>query len=175
ERRDLTLKSSYLSRYKTWVQMCGVGVLMLLSCATPTFMDWFLGALALLPVVGYVALRVLARRRWKGAGWFAISFATVLLIHRSLGGHVTAVALMYFIVGVTWASGLGYLFSVGQLRGRGRVAGAGDGRAGGGVRAEAPLRPRRSAGARAQARDRKDRRRGVTSRWCPRSRVRCAM
>jgi cardiolipin synthase len=121
EKRDLQLKSSYLARYKTWVQMCGVGVLMLLSAASAQFMDLFLGALALLPVVGYVALRLIARRRWKGAGWFAISFAALLLIHRTFGGHVLSVALMYFIVGVTWASGLGYLFSVGQLRGRGRV------------------------------------------------------
>ena len=122
ERRDLQLKSSYLSRYKTWVQMCGVGVLMLLSASTPAFMDRFFGALALSPVVGYLALRLVARRRWKGAGWFAISFAAMLLIHHSFGAHVTAVALMYFIVAITWASGLGYLFSVGQLRGRGRVA-----------------------------------------------------
>ncbi|MGZ3407482.1 MAG: CDP-alcohol phosphatidyltransferase family protein, partial [Polyangia bacterium] len=64
ERRDLPLKSSYLARYKTWVQMCGVGILMLLSAATPLFMDWFLGTLALLPVVGYVALRLVAGRRW---------------------------------------------------------------------------------------------------------------
>ena len=101
--------------------MCGVGVLMLLSASTPSFMDWFLGALALLPVVGYLGLRFVARRRWKGAGWFAISFAALLLIHRSFGGHVLAIALMYFIVAVTYASGLGYLFGVGKLKGRGRV------------------------------------------------------
>jgi hypothetical protein len=101
--------------------MCGVGVLMLLSASTPEFMDWFLGALALLPVVGYLALRFIARRRWKGAGWFAISFAALLLIHRSFGGHILAIALMYFIVAVTYASGLGYLFGVSQLEGRGRV------------------------------------------------------
>ena len=121
ERRDLQLKSSYLARYKTWVQMCGVGVLMLLSASTSAFMDWFLGALALLPIVGYLALRFVARRRWKGAGWFAISFAALLLIHRGFGGHVLAIALMYFIVAVTYASGLGYLFGVGKLKGRGRV------------------------------------------------------
>ncbi|MDB4971543.1 MAG: CDP-alcohol phosphatidyltransferase [Myxococcales bacterium] len=121
ERRDTPLKSSYLSRYKTWAQMCGVGVLMLLSAATPTFMDWFFGVLAVLPVVGYLALRLIARRRWKGAGWFAISFSVLLLVHRSFGGHVLVVSLMYFVVGITWASGLGYLFSVGKLRGRGRV------------------------------------------------------
>ena len=122
ERRDLPLKSSYLARYKTWVQMCGVGVLMLLSASTPSFMDWFLGAFTLLPVVGYVALRLFTRSRWKGAGWFAISFASLLFIHRSFGGHVLAIALMYFIVAVTYASGLGYLFGVGKLKGRGRVS-----------------------------------------------------
>jgi len=88
-------------------------------------MDWFLGALALLPVVGYLALRFVARRRWKGAGWFAISFAALLLIHRSFGGHILAIALMYFIVAITYASGLGYLFGVKKLEGRGRVS-AGD-------------------------------------------------
>src|SRR5262249_37815380 len=88
EQRDLQLKSSYLARYKTWVQMCGVGVLMLLSAASATFMDWFLGVLAAVPIVGYVVLRVALRRRWKGAGWFAISFASLLVIHRIFGGHV---------------------------------------------------------------------------------------
>jgi hypothetical protein len=101
--------------------MCGVGVLMLLSAATPAFMDWFLGVLAVGPVIGYAVVRLGFRRHWKGAGWFAITFAVLLLIHRTFGGHVLAVALMYFIVGVTWASGLGYLFSVGKLRGHGRV------------------------------------------------------
>jgi CDP-diacylglycerol--glycerol-3-phosphate 3-phosphatidyltransferase len=125
EHRDLQLKSSYLARYKTWVQMCGVGVLMLLSAATPDFIDWFLGVLAVGPVVAYFALRFLARRRWKGAGWFALSFAVCLLVHRTLGGHVFAIALMYFIVLITYASGLGYLFGVKQLKGRGRVT-AGD-------------------------------------------------
>jgi CDP-diacylglycerol--glycerol-3-phosphate 3-phosphatidyltransferase len=121
EKREQTLKSTYLARYKTWVQMCGVGVLMLLSAATPDFMDWFLGVLTLGPIIGYAVARLAFRRVWKGAGWFAISFAVLLLIHRAYGAHVLAVTLMYFIVGVTWASGLGYLFSVGNLRGRGRI------------------------------------------------------
>jgi CDP-diacylglycerol--glycerol-3-phosphate 3-phosphatidyltransferase len=121
ERRDTQLKSSYLSRYKTWVQMCGVAVLMLLGSSSTRFMDWFFAVLALAPVLGYLTLLIATRRRWKGAGWFAVSFAGLLLTHRMFGAQVTAVGLMYFIVGVTWASGLGYLFSVGQLRGRGRV------------------------------------------------------
>jgi hypothetical protein len=100
---------------------CGVGVLMLLSAATPQFMDWFFASLAVFPIVGWVALRLIAKRSWKGASWFAVSFTAVFLVHRVFGGHVTAVALMYFIVGLTWVSGLGYLFSVGELRGRGRV------------------------------------------------------
>jgi len=121
ERRDLQLKSTYLSRYKTWVQMCGVGVLMLFSVSTPAFMDGFFGTLAVLPIVGYLVARIGFGRRWKGAGWFAISFAGMLALHRAVGREWTAVALMYFIVGLTWVSGLGYLFGVGQLRGRGRV------------------------------------------------------
>jgi CDP-diacylglycerol--glycerol-3-phosphate 3-phosphatidyltransferase len=121
ERRDRALKSTYLARYKTWVQMCGVAVLMLLSITTPAFMRWFFGVLAVLPVVGWVTIKLAARRHWKGAFWFAVSFTGMFLLEYFFGSHITAVALMYFIVGLTWVSGLGYLLSVGQLRGRGRV------------------------------------------------------
>jgi cardiolipin synthase len=124
ERRDTTLKSTYLARYKTWVQMCGVAVLMLLSIMTPTFMDWFFGVLAVLPVVGWLTLRLVRGRSWKGAFWFAVSFTGMFLLEYFFGSRITAVALMYFIVGLTWVSGLGYLYSVGQLRGRGRVQAA---------------------------------------------------
>ena len=103
------------------------------------------------------ALRFVARRRWKGAGWFAISFAALLLIHRSFGGHVLAIALMYFIVAITYASGLGYLFGVGKLHGRGRI----DRR-----RPRAPDDVDRAARSSPSARSRAPiRRRGRSSRW----------
>jgi phosphatidylglycerophosphate synthase len=125
ERRGLSLKSSYLARYKTWVQMCGIGVLFLLGAAPPRAMELVLLACAVLPVLFFVLRYALVRKPWKGASFFAVSFATLLVSHRIQGAHATAMLLGYYILGITWASGLGYFFSVGQLKGRG-VATAGD-------------------------------------------------
>ena len=79
------------------------------STSTPTFMDWFFGALAAAAGRRLPGAALLARRRWKGAGWFAISFAGLLAVHASSAATCSAIALMYFIVAITWASGLGYL------------------------------------------------------------------
>jgi cardiolipin synthase (CMP-forming) len=121
ERRGLSLKSTYLARYKTWVQMCGAAVLLMLATLPRLSMEIVFGVLAAAPVVGFVAVRLFARRSWKGASWFAVSFGALFALHRFTDAHTTAVALMGLIVGVTWVSGLGYLFSVGQLRGKGAL------------------------------------------------------
>ena len=124
ERRDLQLKSSYLARYKTWVQMCGVGVLMLLSASTPD-------------VHGLVPRRARACCRSSATSALRCSSRAVAgrapagspsrsrrccCIHRSFGG-----ARRWRSRSCTSSSpspgpaGLGYLFGVGKLKGRGRV------------------------------------------------------
>jgi hypothetical protein len=105
--------------------MCGVGLLMLLSAAPTEFMDWFLGVGAVLPLLAFVVRYATARRPWKGAAAFTVSFTSVWLVHRLYGSTATAMLLGWYIVGITWASGLGYFASIGRLRGRG-AATAGD-------------------------------------------------
>jgi phosphatidylglycerophosphate synthase len=122
ERRRLQLKSSYLARYKTWVQMCGVGVLMFINTFSTSTVNILLGIAAAAPVLAYFAARLATGRRWKGASAFAVSFAAVFAVHRLFGMHGLSLALTYFIVGITWVSGLGYLLEVGRLRGRGAMA-----------------------------------------------------
>jgi CDP-diacylglycerol--glycerol-3-phosphate 3-phosphatidyltransferase len=121
ERRGLQLKSSYLARYKTWVQMCGIGVILFTNVLQPATTDFILGALAVAPIIGWAVLRVVYKRSWKGAGFFAVSFAGCLAVHHIFGPHAFATWLMYFVVAITWMSGLGYLTGVGQLKGRGRI------------------------------------------------------
>ena len=118
ERRGLALKSSYLARYKTWVQMCGIGIILFTHILRPSTTDLILGTLAVAPIIGFIILKVVYKRTWKGAGFFAISFTGVLAAHHYAAADF-ALALMYFVVLVTWASGLGYLTSVGKLRGKG--------------------------------------------------------
>lgn len=121
ERRGLQLRSSYLARYKTWVQMCGIAVILFTSVLAPSTTRIILGALALAPVAGFIALRLVRGRTWRGAGFFAISFLACFAVHELLGPARFALGLMFFVVGITWISGLAYLTSIGQLRGRGRI------------------------------------------------------
>jgi cardiolipin synthase (CMP-forming) len=121
EKRGRSLKSTYLARYKTWVQMCGAGLLLMLATLPQRSMAIVLGVLAGSPVVGFALLWLVARKRWKGASWFAVSFGAMFALYRFTDAHVTAVGAMAMIVGVTWLSGLGYLLSIGQLRGRGPI------------------------------------------------------
>ncbi|MEO6950606.1 MAG: CDP-alcohol phosphatidyltransferase family protein [Polyangia bacterium] len=118
ERRGLALKSSYLARYKTWVQMCGIGVILFTHILRPLTTDIILGTLAGAPIIGFVVLKLVYKRTWKGAGFFAVSFTGVLAAHH-FAADGFALALMYFVVAITWASGLGYFTSVGKLRGKG--------------------------------------------------------
>ncbi len=121
ERRGLQLRSSYLSRYKTWVQMCGIGVILFTNILQPSTTRIILGTLAATPIVAWIVLRFFYRRTWRGAGFFALSFSGCLAVHEYFGPHAFALGLMYFVVLVTWASGMGYLTGVGQLKGRGRI------------------------------------------------------
>jgi cardiolipin synthase (CMP-forming) len=121
ERRGLQLKSSYLARYKTWVQMCGIGVILFTNVLQPSTTRIILGVLAASPIVGWVVLRLFYKRSWRGAGFFALSFTGCLAVHEYFGPRAFALGLMYFVVVITWASGIGYLTGVGQLRGKGRI------------------------------------------------------
>src|SRR5262245_27597211 len=103
--------------------MCGAGVLLMLATLPDRPMDIVLGVLAGAPLVFFALRWLLVRKSWKGASWFAVSFGATFAVHRFAPdpAHHTAAALMVLIVGVTWVTGLGYLSSIGQLRGRGRI------------------------------------------------------
>ncbi len=121
ERRGLQLKSSYLARYKTWAQMCGIAFILFTNVLDKSTTRIILVTLAVAPIIGYVVLKLVYKRTWKGAGFFAISLIGCVAVHEYFGPHAFADWLMYFVVAITWASGLGYLTGVGKLRGLGRI------------------------------------------------------
>jgi CDP-diacylglycerol--glycerol-3-phosphate 3-phosphatidyltransferase len=123
EARGQSLKSTYLARYKTWVQMCGIGMLMLMHTVEESTVDLLLAIGALTPLVGFVVRYLAVKRPWKGAAAFAASFAVLLAVHELAGSPLTCTLLLYFIVGVTWWTGLEYLFGIRSLRGKGAITG----------------------------------------------------
>ena len=121
EQRDLTLKTSYLAKAKTWTQMQGIGVILLLPVAEDQqFLTWILAAGVAGPLVAMAVLYIVRRTVWRGALVMAGSFLPILALHLHGDLPLTITVIMLYVVAITWFSGLDYL--VGgwrQLRGRG--------------------------------------------------------
>jgi cardiolipin synthase (CMP-forming) len=126
EQRDLTLKTSYLAKVKTWTQMQGIGVMLLFPLIPRHHHDilsMVLGILVAAPIAIALAIWVVKRRVWRGALVMAVSVAPVFLLALHGDTDLTLRWIMFAVVALTWASGLDYI-AVGwkQLRGRGDFA-----------------------------------------------------
>jgi CDP-diacylglycerol--glycerol-3-phosphate 3-phosphatidyltransferase len=121
EQRDLSLKTSYLAKAKTWTQMQGIGVMLLFPLIeNQQFLTWLLVALAAGPIIAMLVLYVVRRTLWRGAFVMTASVVPILLLHLHGDRELTIQAIMFYVVAITWISGIDYLV-VGwkQLRGRG--------------------------------------------------------
>ena len=124
EQRDLTLKTSYLAKAKTWTQMQGIGVILLFPLVEDRrFLTWVLGIGVVGPLVAMAGLYLVRRKLWRGALVMSASFLPILALHLYGDLNLTITVIMLWVVGITWFSGLDYLV-VGwkQLRGRGDFA-----------------------------------------------------
>ncbi|MGE0867501.1 MAG: CDP-alcohol phosphatidyltransferase family protein [Kofleriaceae bacterium] len=124
EQRNLTLKTSYLAKVKTWTQMQGIGVMLLFPLVeNRNFLTWLLVVLTAAPLVVMAAFWVIKRKFWRGALVMSGSVAPILALHLYGDTQLTIRWIMFAVVGITWISGLDYIV-VGwrQLRGRGDFA-----------------------------------------------------
>lgn len=120
EQRNLTLKTSYIAKAKTWTQMQGIGVLLLFPLVhSRDFMIGLLVTGSILPIVAMAGLWLARRKLWRGAFVMSASFIAVLLVFLYDERYAPRL-LMLGIVGITWISGIDYIV-IGwrQLRGRG--------------------------------------------------------
>ncbi len=121
EQRNLTLKTSYLAKVKTWTQMQGIGMMLLFPLVeNQSFLTWLITAGVAGPMVAMVILWVIRRKIWRGAFVMSGSFVPILAFHLHGDPDLTIRAIMFMIVAITWISGIDYIV-VGwkQLRGRG--------------------------------------------------------
>lgn len=121
EQRNLTLKTSYLAKVKTWTQMQGIGVMLLFPLVVnQSFLTWLLIAGLAGPMVAMISLYAVRRKIWRGAFVMSGSFVPILAFHLHGDMDLTIHAIMFMIVAITWISGLDYI-ALGwkQLRGRG--------------------------------------------------------
>ncbi|HET7502453.1 MAG TPA: CDP-alcohol phosphatidyltransferase family protein, partial [Kofleriaceae bacterium] len=121
EQRNLTLKTSYLAKAKTWTQMQGIGVMLLFPLVeNQQLLTWVLGIGVVGPLVAMAGLYLVRRKVWRGALVMAGSFLPILALHLHGDPELAITVIMLYVVGITWISGIDYLV-VGwkQLRGRG--------------------------------------------------------
>jgi CDP-diacylglycerol--glycerol-3-phosphate 3-phosphatidyltransferase len=124
EQRNLTLKTSYLAKVKTWTQMQGMGVMLLFPLLDDQrFLTGLLIAGVAGPLVAMVILWIVRRKLWRGAFVMSGSFVPILAFHLHGDPQLTIHAIMFMVVALTWISGIDYIV-VGwkQLRGRGDFA-----------------------------------------------------
>src|SRR5688572_14057136 len=80
EQRALTLKTSYLAKVKTWTQMQGIGVMLLVPLIPAQYhyiLTTVLGVLTVLPIVLLAAIWLVSKKFWKGALVMTASVAPV--------------------------------------------------------------------------------------------------
>ncbi|MGE0550566.1 MAG: CDP-alcohol phosphatidyltransferase family protein [Kofleriaceae bacterium] len=125
EQRNLTLKTSYLAKVKTWTQMQGIGVMLLFPLLTDnrSFLTWLLVVLTAAPLVVMAGFWIVKQKFWRGALVMSGSVAPILALHLFTDTQLTIRWIMFAVVAITWISGLDYIV-IGwrQLRGRGDFA-----------------------------------------------------
>jgi len=126
EQRDLTLKTSYLAKVKTWTQMQGIGVMLLFPLVPETkhyILQWFLGVLTVAPIALMAVIWLTRKKVWRGALVMSASVGPIFGLALYGDTQLTLRWIMFAVVAITWASGIDYIV-VGwkQLRGRGDFA-----------------------------------------------------
>jgi len=119
EQRDLTMKTSYIAKAKTWAQMQGIGVMLLFPLVDNRTI--LLGIIAVgiaLPLVAMAGLYVVKKKLWLAALWMSLSFCGLMAVYL-IKPEYGPPAVMIGVLALTWISGLDYI-AVGwkQLRGR---------------------------------------------------------
>jgi CDP-diacylglycerol--glycerol-3-phosphate 3-phosphatidyltransferase len=121
EQRNLTLKTSYLAKAKTWTQMQGLGAMLLFPLVGDRpVLTWILVICAAAPLVAMLGLYLVRRTWWRGALVMTASVVPILALHLYGDIALTIWAIMIYIVAITWISGIDYIvLGWRQLRGRG--------------------------------------------------------
>lgn len=121
EQRGLTMKTSYLAKVKTWTQMQGIGVMLLFPLVeNQNILTWSLGVGVVFPLVLLGVLYLKNKRVWRGAIVMSVSILPIFLLALHGDPILTVRVIMFMVVGLTWISGLDYIFGGwSKLRGQG--------------------------------------------------------
>jgi CDP-diacylglycerol--glycerol-3-phosphate 3-phosphatidyltransferase len=120
EQRQLSLKTSYIAKAKTWAQMQGIGVMLLFPLIqTKGILIGMQVAGIVGPLVAMAIHWFTKHKFWRGSIVMSGSFAACLAVYLYDEAYAPR-AIMIGVVAITWISGIDYI-AIGwkQLRGRG--------------------------------------------------------
>ena len=110
EQRQMSMKTSYIAKAKTWTQMQGIGVMLLFPLVdNPAVIRPILIAGIAGPLVAMAGLYVAKKKKWWAALGMTLSFAALLVVYETLGLRDAVAAIMIGVVGITWLSGFDYI------------------------------------------------------------------
>jgi CDP-diacylglycerol--glycerol-3-phosphate 3-phosphatidyltransferase len=110
ERRQRQLKSTWMSKMKTWTQMSSLALLMLMMVVhSRTVLLAVFITLAVMPALGGIVFYMVKKRSWRGSIVGTIAHGSFALMYWQWGADGAALGLMSFAVGLTWVSAVDYL------------------------------------------------------------------
>lgn len=124
EQRNLSLKTSYIAKAKTWAQMQGIGVMLLFPLVdSRPFLIGLLAVGVAGPLVAMLVLWLKNHKLWRGAIVMSASFGAALAVFLIFDMLYAIRAIMVGVVAITWLSGLNYIVDGWpKLRARGDFA-----------------------------------------------------
>lgn len=122
EQRGMSMKTSYLGKVKTWIQMqgLGIGLLFILLAEQRAVLLGVVVAAISVPFLGAAIFWLIRRRAWMGALLMGGLCVPLLYLHGRGDIALTIAYVLLVVVGVTWLSGIDYIVvALRELRGRG--------------------------------------------------------
>lgn len=111
EQRNLSLKTSWIAKFKTWTQMQGIGVMLLFPLLVDErgVLTALLGTVTVVPLFLLAYVWVTKKKLYRGAVAMAASVAPILALHLYGDVELSLHVIMLFVVALTWISGLDYI------------------------------------------------------------------
>jgi cardiolipin synthase len=109
EARRRTLRSTYLAKVKTWVQMLVIAVATAFVLFPVDVMRAVILATTAAAILVGLVVTVLLRRRWRGVWIFVAFFVPGAALLELLGVQPLLLALYVVVVAITWGTALDYL------------------------------------------------------------------
>jgi CDP-diacylglycerol--glycerol-3-phosphate 3-phosphatidyltransferase len=107
--RGVTFATSYLAKLKTWVQMHGIGLMVLVALIDRTTMLALLTVQLVVPAAVVALIWLRRRRHWKSGTLTVVFIGIFLGLYLTGDVRLTLLGSLLTVTALTWASALDYI------------------------------------------------------------------